>query len=270
MRKPIALTASGERRVKLSAVLYWLGAGWRDLWRHPLPGLLHGFAFVLVGWALLLFAADKFWLLAGAYSGFLIVAPVAVTGLYEISRRLGMGHKMTLRQVVAVWRGADRRLVAFGLFLGLAGSGWVLTSAGLITLFAEQPIQKPIDFLRHVVLGSEGWLFSVWLFMGGVLAAPMFASSVISIPMLLDKPVSLRQALSVSWVVCSSHPDVMALWAFILMALVGLGMLSGLLGLVVIVPWLAHASWHVYRELVPANMIEPVAGSQTPGGRDGS
>ncbi len=257
MKKPIALAANGERRVHLSSVFKWLAAGFRDLLAHPAPGLTHGLAFVVFGWLLLAIAHDQFWLLAGAYSGFLIVAPVAVTGLYEISRQLQQGVRMPAERVFAIWRRPDRRMVIFGLLLGFAGTGWVLTSAGLITLFAPVPVNKPVDFLRHVVLAPEGWLFSVWLVLGGVLAAPMFASSVIAMPMLLDKPVSLKQALAISWTVCSSHPDVMALWALVLMALVGLGMLTGMLGLIVIIPWLAHASWHVYCDLVPANMVVP-------------
>ena len=42
----------------------------------------------------------------------------------------------------------------------------------------------------------------------------------------------------------------MALWAALLMGLSVLGMACGLLGLVVVAPWLAHASWHAYRDLV--------------------
>ena len=257
MRTPIALAANGERKVPISAVLNWLAAGLRDLRAHPVPGLIHGLAFVIFGWLLLAVAHDQFWLLAGAYSGFLIVAPVAVTGLYEISRRLQHAQRLPLNDVFAVWKRPDRRLMVFGLLLGVAGTGWVLTSAGFITLFAAVPVSKPIDFLRHVVLAPQGWVFSLWLILGGFLAAPMFASSVIAMPMLLDKPVSVRQAVSVSWVVCSSHPHVMALWAFLLMVLVGVGMLTGMLALVVIVPWLAHASWHAYTDLVPANMVQP-------------
>ncbi|MEY2994584.1 MAG: hypothetical protein RL357_1519 [Pseudomonadota bacterium] len=257
MRKPIALAANGERRVPPSAIFNWLSAGFRDLRAHPGPGLTHGLAFMIFGWLLLAVAHDQFWLLAGAYSGFLIVAPVAVTGLYEISRQLQGGVRMPANQVFAIWKRPDRRMVIFGLLLGLAGTGWVLTSAGFITLFAPVPVNKPLDFLRHVVLAPQSWVFSVWLILGGILAAPMFASSVISMPMLLDKDVSVKQALAISWAVCSSHPDVMAMWALVLMALVGLGMLTGMLGLIVIIPWLAHASWHVYRDLVPANMIVP-------------
>jgi hypothetical protein len=76
----------------------------------------------------------------------------------------------------------DGRLVVFGLLLALAGTGWVLTSASLITGFAGGPVDSPADFLRVVVLARDGWLFEAWLLLGGVLAAPVFASSVVAIP----------------------------------------------------------------------------------------
>ena len=258
MKKKTALTADGERYAPMWRAGAWLAAGWQDLMRNPLPGLAHGLVFVAFGWLLLALAHDQFWLLAGAYSGFLIVGPVVVSGLYAVSRGLQQGKRLSLKEALAVWSTLDRRMVSFGLLLGFAGTGWVLTSAGFITLFAPAPVDKPLDFLRHVVLADESWVFGMWLLLGGMLAAPMFASSVIAIPMLMDKPVSLRQALAVSWAVCGSHPEAMGVWAVTLMVLAGVGMLTGMLGLIVIAPWLAHASWHVYQDMVPANMVEPV------------
>jgi uncharacterized membrane protein len=148
-------------------------------------------------------------------------------------------------------RGAQaRRLVHFGVLLALAGTGWVLTSASFVTGFAPQPVQSPADFLRHVVLAEHGYVFETWIVLGGLLAAPVFASSVVAIPMLLDRPVSVRDAVLASWHVVIANPLPMALWAFAVMALTALGMATALLGLVVVVPLLAHASWHAYRDCI--------------------
>lgn len=86
--------------------------------------------------------------------------------------------------------------------------------------------------------------------LGALLAAPVFASSVVAIPLLLERPVSLLAAVLTSWRVVIENPLPMALWALLLMGLSLLAMLPALLGLVIAVPWLAHASWHAYRELV--------------------
>ena len=237
----------------------WIERGWEDLRANPWPGLAHGLVLTVFGWRLLWAARDRVWLLAGAFSGFLIVAPVLATGLYHVSRERMAGRRVGLGDVVALWRSFDGRLVRFGLLLGLAGTGWVLTSAGLITLWSPVAIHKPVDFLRHVVLVREVGLFEVWLLMGALLAAPVFASSVVAIPMLVDKSVPVSMAVSASWRVVADHPAPLVWWAVLISMLVGLGMVTGLLGLIVVIPLIAHASWHAYRDLTAPKIPQPVS-----------
>ena len=237
----------------------WLALGWADLRAQPVPGLLHGLVIVAFGWMLLWLAREWFWLLAGAFSGFLIVAPIIATGLYHISRRRAQGQEASTGEVLALWRSGDGRLIRFGCLLALAGTGWVLPSAALITLLSDVPIERPADFLRHVVLVREVGLFEIWLLMGALLAAPVFASSVMAIPMLVDTSVPVSMAVAESWRTVASQPLLMALWAVVLALLSGIGMLTGLLGLIVVIPWLAHASWHAYIELT-ANSPYKMAG----------
>ncbi len=240
------------RAVPASRPWRWLARGWADLMRCPLPGLAHGAAAAAFGALLLLIARDRFWLLAGSFSGFLLVAPIVATGLYAVSRTLESGRPAGLAVALAAWRPRDHRLVVFGLLLALAGTGWVLTSASLITRFAAAPVQTPLDFLRVVVLNDSGHLFEAWLLLGSVLAAPMFASSVVAIPLLLDRPCSVRSAVASSVSAALGSPLAMALWATLILVLTLLGMATFMAGLVVVVPWLAHASWHAYGDLVEA------------------
>ena len=232
-----------------SSPLRWLALGWSDLRRNPAPGLLHGFMVTGFGAFVLWIAREQFWLLAGAFSGFLIVAPVLATGLYRVSRACNAGRCVGIGEVLSLWRSGDRRLVVFGLLLGLAGTGWVLTSAGLITLWSPVPILKPMDFLRHVVLVREVGLFEVWMVLGVLLAAPVFASSVVALPMLVDTTVPVSMAVMASWRAVAEYPLPMALWAVTISVLMAVGMMTALLGLVVLVPLIAHASWHAYCDL---------------------
>lgn len=237
------------RPISLGRPLRWLELGALDLTRNPAPGVLHGLLAALFGGALFMVAGQRFWLVAGAFTGFLIMAPLLATGLYAVSRAMERGEPAGLHTALHTWHPRNRRLVAFGLLLSLAGTGWVLTSAALITGFAPEPVRGPADFMRVVLLG-DGWLFEIWLILGGVLAAPVFASSVVAIPMLLDRDESLPVAIYTSWRVVMEAPGPMAVWAGIIMAMTVLGMATALTGLIVILPWLAHASWHAYRDLV--------------------
>jgi uncharacterized membrane protein len=251
------------RPLSVDQPLAWLAAGWRDFRRAPLVGVLHGLALALFGAALLAVAGNHFWLLAGAFSGFLLVAPVLAVGLYATSRALERGEPVGLALVWRTWlswRGRERhdwRLVCFGLLLALAGTGWVMTSASLITLFASAPVNTPLDFLNHVVLAREGLLFEGWLALGGALAAPVFASSVITLPLLLDRQLTVLDAVLASWRAVLDNPAPLALWAALLMSLTFCALLPALLGLIVVVPVLGHASWHAYRATIDARDLPP-------------
>jgi uncharacterized membrane protein len=245
----------GVRHVPVLRPLGWLARGWADLMTCPLPGLLHGLALAVFGSALFVAAREHFWLLAGAFSGFLLVAPILATGLYAVSRALERGERANLGTALAAWHPSDRRLIGFGLLLMLAGTGWVLTSAALITSLGQGLIHSPVDFLQRVVLAPQGHLFEIWLALGAVLAAPVFASTVVALPLLQDRQVGVLAAVFISWRTVLEQPAAMALWAALLLTLTGLGMLTMMLGLVVALPVLSHASWHAYRDLVDTSRL---------------
>lgn len=240
--------------------LRWLVLGFRDLAHNPWLSLAHGLVMTLAGACITWLAHDRFWLLAGLVSAFMVGAPVLATSLYAMSRAIERGEPVHLHLLVDTWTRWQMKLqvqpesywalIRFGLLLGLAAAGWVFTSSAFITVMAPQPIQTPMDFLRHVVASREHHLFEIWLALGGLLAAPVFASSVVSMPLLLDRRVSVLAAVLTSWKAVLTYPVTMAFWAFLLMTFTLLGVFSLYLGLILVVPVLGHASWHAYRELV--------------------
>jgi uncharacterized membrane protein len=251
------------RVVALEQPLHWLVLAWRDLSQCGWLSFAHGLLPALFGALLVALAHNRFWLLAGAFSGFLVIAPVLATSLYAMSRALEKGEPVNLRLLIVTWTRwqQSRRelpasywsLVRFGILLALAGTGWVLTSAALITLLAPQPIHTPMDFVRHVMLSPDSYLFELWLALGGLMAAPMFASSVVAMPLLLDRRATLLQAVLTSWQAVFVNP--IPLWAALIMGFTLLGLMSLLIGLVFVVPMLGHASWHAYRALVDASAL---------------
>ena len=252
------------RTIGIMQPMHWLVLAWRDMARCGWISFAHGLFLTLCGFVILAVAHHRFWLLAGALSGFLVVAPILATSLYALSRALERGEKADVKLVLKTWLNWQNNhfnkwgndywcLVQFGALLALAGTGWMLTSAALITLLAPVPINTPIEFNQHVVLARNGVLFELWLALGGILAAPIFASTAIAIPLLLDRRVSLMQAVLTSWHTVLSNPLPMAFWAALIMGFSLLGLGSALLGLIAVVPMLGHASWHAYRDLVDAS-----------------
>lgn len=238
------------RTIPPTQPLRWLARAWHDFGIAPEVDLAHGVLLAAFGAALLLLAGDRFWWLAGAFSGFLIVAPVLATGLYAVSRAAERGEPAGLFTVWSVWASLDRRLVGFGLLLALAGTGWVAVSAALITLMSGQPVNTPADFVHHVVVNDHSLLFPLWLALGGLLAAPVFASSVVAIPLLLDRRVSVWQAVLTSWRAVMANPLPLGIWAALVMTMTLLGLGTFLFGLVLVMPLLGHATWYAYRDLV--------------------
>ena len=255
------------RTIGLMQPMAWLVLAWRDMARAGWISFAHGLALTLFGAAIFAVAHHRFWLLAGALSGFLVVAPVLATSFYVLSRALERGEPANAAAVVRTWlfwQSSHRDtkwgndywcLVQFGALLALAATGWVLISSALITLLAPAPIRTPADFIVHVVLAQDSTLFTLWLALGSLLAAPIFASSVVSIPLLLDRQASLWQAVLTSWQTVLANPATMAMWTAIILALTMLGMATLLIGLAVVMPLLGHASWHAYRDLVDASSL---------------
>jgi len=254
------------RTISLQRPLVWLVYAWRDMARVGWLSFAHGLVLACAGAAIVAVAGQRFWLLAGALSGFLVIAPVLATSLYALSRSVERHEQVGMGVVMKTWLNWQNShfnkwgndywcMVQFGALLALAATGWVVTSAALITLLAPVPILGPLDFVHHVVLAPDSRLFALWLALGGILAAPLFASSVVSMQLLLDRRVTLMQAVLTSWQVVLANPIPLGLWAALIMLFTLMGLGSLFIGLIAVVPMLGHASWHAYRDLVDASNL---------------
>jgi uncharacterized membrane protein len=246
------------RIVPVGRPLRWLARGWRDFTRVPAPSALHGVV-VAAGGIVILFVTLRHWyLLPGAFSGFLLIGPILATGLYELSRRLAADvPRPTLADATRAWARGTRPLVWLGLLLALAATAWVLISAVLIALFVKAPITGLEDFLRHVVLSRSSNLFVVWIALGGFGAALVFAATVVSAPFLLDRDVDFTTALLTSIRAVGANPVPMAVWATIILVATALSMATVMIGFVVAIPVIGHATWHAYRDVVDAEALPP-------------
>jgi uncharacterized membrane protein len=238
------------RHVPASQPLLWLRGGWQDLRRNKSLSVRYGLLFTIAGWSLLFFAAPRPYLFTAAVSGLMLVAPLLAAGLYEISRRQGEAMSTNFDESLSCWTRNGGSMALFGLVLALVAIAWERLSAILFALFYGGEIPTVGAFLNTVLLSGNYWgLVIAYVALGGLLAALVFAMSVISVPMLVDREVDVLTAIAMSLKAVRQNPAAMALWAALLVALMALGFATLLLGMIVLLPWAAYASWHAYRDL---------------------
>jgi uncharacterized membrane protein len=253
----VGLTLAPIRQVPLTRPFHWLLLGWRDFRSAWLPSVLHGIAVALGGLVILAITLSNWYLLPGAVSGFLLVGPIVATGLYELSRLLDIGKEPTLKDAIAAWRRGTRPLVWLGLLLVLAGTLWVLVTAVLVALFATTPITSVDSFVRQALSPGNAHLFWAWVAVGGLGASLVFAVTVVSAPLLLDRDVDMISALATSVLAVGQNPLAMALWATIIMSATALSMVTLMMGFIVVIPVIGHATWHAYRDVVDPDALPP-------------
>jgi uncharacterized membrane protein len=257
MNDPVAVSPAPTyslpkvRRIGFSAPLKWLGLGWRDLWRQPAASLFYGIAIAVTGAVILGVTANLAYLFAAAITGFLLVAPMLAAGLYELSRRYLANEPASLPDSMLAWKRNPSALVSFGLLSILAGTAWQVASIVIVALFYKGSALQPLAMMIEVLINPRHYLmFFIYICAGGVFAAVVFALSVVSMPMLVDRRCELLCALTTSINAVAENPLPLAFWAFVIMLLTGLGFATALVGLVIVMPWLGHASFHAYKELV--------------------
>jgi uncharacterized membrane protein len=243
------------RAVSIWRPWHWLALGWRDFLRAPATGLIHGAFVALGGWAVLWASIYYWWLAPGAFSGFVLLGPILATGLYELSRLQNRGEDPGLAAAIAAWQRGARPLVGMGILLALLGALWVLASALLFTLFVSTPLQGPIAFVRYAAAGQGTLLFTLWAILGGLGVAIVFSLTAVSPPLLLGRRVGLRRALLTSVRAVGENPLPMFVWALVILAATSLSLATAMLGFLISVPVLGHASWHAYRDLVDTDGV---------------
>jgi uncharacterized membrane protein len=238
------------RHVPTNQPLEWLRLGWRDFRRNTSLSAIYGLVFTLAGYELLLLAEPRPYLFTVTISGFMLIAPMLAAGLYEISRRHDEGLTSRFRDSLQGWTRNGDSMAIFGLLLALVAIAWERLAAILFALFYGGDLPSVQSFVGTVFLSGNYLGFVVAYFVvGAFLAAVVFAMSAISIPMLVDRRIDVITAIATSLKAVRENPAAMALWAALLVALIVLGFATLLLGMIVVLPWAAHATWHAYRDL---------------------
>ena len=232
------------RSLRWNAPLGWLRDGARDLRRTPRLTLAYGLAILVVSWCVsaMAWSLGRFALLATFLSGFIFIAPMLAIGLHAVARDLEQGRTPSLRRSLRQQARVLGHAAVYALMLMVVLFTWS-RSGMMLYAFFEVENGDPRIIAEFLAVGS---------LIGSVFAAIVFASAAFSLPMVVDRDVDMVTAVVSSVHAVLRNKGAMATWAASIVVLTALGFATAGLGFVGLMPWLAYAAWHAYRETLVA------------------
>ena len=227
--------------LKVGAALGWLRAGWNDFRNAPAISLVYGLVVFLISISVawLAWVLGGFVLLISALSGFVFVAPMMAFGLYSVSRQLSEGRQPDLSHTISAIKRPLGNAMVFALVLLVLFLLWARAGMMVQVFFPYGQDPKWAHIVTFLLIGSA---------VGSVFASVSFAASVFSLPMLANRDVDVITAVVSSINAVLRNKPAMIVWALIVSVLTLVGFLTAGLGLIIIIPWLAYATWHGYRD----------------------
>lgn len=246
-----AVTAHPQvSEVGVLAPFTWVAAGWRDFRAHPPSSLFYGACFTLMAYLVVLVFRHASAYVSALVTGFFLVGPFLAMGLYDQSRRTERGEPTEVFHTFTAWVPNKASIGMFAVVLAVVLMLWARASLVVFALFYTQGMPHVEDFLtRMISLDNLEFIFA-YLCVGGFFAILVFAISVVSVPMMMDRDTDGIVAVLTSLRACAANVPAMIVWALLIVLLVGVGFATWGVGLLVTVPVIGHATWHAYRALV--------------------
>lgn len=236
--------------IGVCAPLEWLRQGWTDFRSTRFLGAFYGVVFTAMGHFILLMYATKWQLTMGLISGFFLLGPFVCTGLYELSRQRDAGNDSKLARSLVAWRKNTGSIAFFAVILTFAMIVWVRVSVIVFALTSKTDFPSVQGVVLAIFSAENAAFLLVWAAAGSVFASIVFAISVVSIPMLLDREADTMIAIFSSVRALLANPLPLFVWAALIVAIVGACFALQFWPLVVTAPILGHATWHAYKALV--------------------
>jgi uncharacterized membrane protein len=242
------------QRISASDIAEALGLGLRDFQALPLYGLAFG-ALYAAGGILIVLCFTAFGMVYLVYplaAGFALIGPFVAVGLYEVSRRRETGQPVSF---AAIWSTVRSRseigwMAFVTLFFFVV---WMYQVRLLIALLLglNASFSSLREFVTLLLTTNEGFLFlAIGNLDGAALSLVLFSLTVVSFPLLLDREVDFVTAMVTSVRAVVTSPLPMIGWAALIVLLLIVSAIPYFLGLIVTLPVLGHATWHLYRRIV--------------------
>lgn len=238
------------RKVNLNVIPDWLHAGVTDIHLGGKASLFYGVFFAATGIFIHTVFADNYWLLAGLTSGFFLLGPFLAMGLYDLSKRMESGEQPTLIPTLTAWMPNLINVTLFTVLLVCVFFTWARLSMSIFAHYFSGAMPTFADVVLNVFSFKQPTFLLIYFSAGAVFAIFIYSISVIAMPLMLDRNASAWTAAITSLRTCARNPIVMTLWALCIVVLVGVGLATNFLGLMLTMPVVGHASWHVYRDLI--------------------
>ncbi|MEX1662374.1 DUF2189 domain-containing protein [uncultured Thioclava sp.] len=241
------------RDVSVSEIPQILRAGLRDFMRAPVFGLAFSGFYVLGGIILwFVFAAEgqEWWLIPFAL-GFPLLAPFAAIGLYEISRRIEAGEPLIWGQVISCCISQkDRQIPSMAMLILMMFMFWVFVAHTTFALFMGLSAFTNVSSSPEILFSGQGLvMLAVGSLIGAGFALVLFSFTVVGLPLLMEREIDIITAILTSMRAVAANPVSMGVWGIVIAGSLFIGMIPMFLGLLVVLPVLGHASWHMYRHL---------------------
>jgi uncharacterized membrane protein len=247
------------RKIRFADLKDAVAKGIDDFWAMPTHVIFLAIIYPLVGvfLARMTFGLGVMPLLFPLAAGFALIGPFAAIGLYEMSRQRERGIDVTWKHAFEVLRCPSLdSIAALGMVLMVVLLIWLAVAQALYQLLFGYGSPESIGrFVSDILTTSAGWtLIIAGNGIGFLFAAFVLTISVVSFPLLLDRDVGAMVAAETSVKAVVHNPLMMAAWGlFVAVALV-IGSLPVFVGLAVVMPVLAHSTWHLYRKVVEPDL----------------